>query len=169
MNDSVLIPVNGLKPTITALNHVLTLEGDFEITVLHVCPIVEREGSIRQTVLPDAIDEQREANSQAAEQVFAKATSYADNHDVTLRTATTSGNPASQISSYGATHDISRIVIGSENQSFLSRILRGSLPEAVIRASSVPVTAIEVTDDESGTSVGSIGQDHPLTISRGIN
>lgn len=169
MNDSVLIPVNGLQPTIAALNHVLTLEGDREITILHVCPIVEREESIRKTVLPEAIDEQRDASSQTADQVFAKARSYADDHGVTLRTVATSGNPANQISSYGAAHDISRIVIGSENQSLLSRILRGSLPEAVMRASSVPVTAIEVSDDESDTSVGSVGQNQPLTISRGIN
>lgn len=169
MNDSVLVPVNGLQPTIAALNHVLTLEGDLEITVLHVCPIVEREESIRKTVMPEAIDEQREANSQTAEQVFAKATSYADDHDVTLRTDTTSGNPASQISTYGATHDISRIVIGKENQSLLSRVLCGSLPEAVMRASSIPVTAIEVGDDEPGTSVGAVDQGQPLKISRGIN
>lgn len=169
MTDSVLIPVNGFQPTIAALNHVLTFERDHKITILHVCPIVERERSVRKTVIPEAINEQRKASSQTAEQVFAEATSYADDHDVTLRIVTKSGKPASQISTYAATHDISRIVIGGQSQSFLSRILRGSLPEAVVRGSSAPVTVIEATDDKSTTRVGSGGQKQPLKIFHGIN
>lgn len=169
MNDSILVPVNGLQPTIAALNHVLALEGDHEITVLHVRPIVEREGSVRKRVMPEAIDEQREASSRTAERIFEKATSYADEHGVTLRTVTTSGGPADRISAYAATHDVDRIVIGTRNQSLLSRVLQGSLPEAVMRESSVPVTGIEATDDESSTTVGSVDRKRPLEISRGIN
>lgn len=106
---------------------------------------------------------------QTAEQVFAEATSYADDHDVILRIVTKSEMPASQISTYVATHDISRIGIGSQSQSFLSRILRGSLPEAVMRESSVSVTIIEATDGEFTTRVGPVGQKQPLKISRRIH
>lgn len=169
MNDSVLIPVTGLQPTVAALNHALTLEGDHEITVLQVHPIVEREGSVRKRVIPEAIDERREASSRTAERVFEKATSYADDHEITIRTATTSGKPADRISSYAAAHDIDRIVIGTRSRSFLSRVLRGSLPEAVMRESSVPVTGIEATDDDASTAVGPVNRNRPLDISRGIN
>lgn len=169
MADSILVPINGIPPTIAALNHVLTLEGSHEITVLHVCPIVEREGSIRQTVIPDAIEEQREACRQTAERVFSKATAYAAEHDVTLKTAIDSGHPAERISAYAAANDITRIVIGTQEQSLLSRILRGSLPDSIMKRSSVPVTTIQIPADESPRRPDDTDQERPLTFSRGIN
>ncbi|WP_122090889.1 universal stress protein [Halalkalicoccus subterraneus] len=169
MTNSILVPINGIPPTIAALNHVLTLEDSHEITVLQVCPIVERDNSIRQTVIPEAIDEQQEASRQTAEQIFSKATDYATEHDVTLKTATESGHPAERISAYAATNDITRIVIGTQEQSLLSRILRGSLPDEIMKRSSVPVTTIQTPTDESSRRSDGTDQERPLTFSRGIN
>lgn len=169
MADSILVPINGIPPTIAALNHVLTLEGSHEITILQVCPIVERDDSIRQTVIPEAIEEQREASRQTAERVFSKATDYAAEHDVTLKTVIDSGHPAERISAYAATNDITRIVIGTQEQTLLSRILRGSLPESITKRSSVPVTTIQTTRDESSRRSDGTDQERPLTFSRGIN
>jgi nucleotide-binding universal stress UspA family protein len=169
MGNSILVPINGIPPTIAALNHVLTLEDSHEITVLQVCPIIERNDSIRQTVIPEAIDEQRKASRQTAEQVFSKVTDYAAEHDVTLETVIDSGHPAERISAYAATNDITRIVIGTQEQSLLSRILRGSLPNAIMKRSSVPVTTIQTPTDESSRRHDGTGQERPLTFSRGIN
>ncbi|MFC6907126.1 universal stress protein [Halalkalicoccus tibetensis] len=169
MANSILVPINGIPPTIAALNHVLTLEGSHEITVLQVCPIVERDDSIRQTVIPDAIEEQREASRQTAERVFSKATDYAADHDVILKTAIDSGHPAERISAYADANDITRIVIGTQEQSLLSRILRGSLPDGIMKRSSVPVTTIQTPTDESSRKPNDTDQDRPLTLSRGIN
>lgn len=168
MSNSILVPVNGIPPTIAALNHVLTLEGAHEITILQVCPVIEREDSIRQTVIPDAIDEQRKASRQTAQRIFSKATDYAAEHDVTLNTEIKSGHPANQISAYAATNDITRIVIGTEEQSIFSRILRGSLPDELMKRSSVPVTTIQMPT-ESATRTDDTDQKRPLTFSRGIN
>ncbi|WP_122091179.1 universal stress protein [Halalkalicoccus subterraneus] len=168
MNNSILVPVNGIPPTIAALNHVLTLEGSHEITILQVCPIIEREESIRQTVIPDAIGEQREASRRTAQQIFSKATDYAAEHDVTVDTEIKSGHPADQISAYAATNGITRIVIGTQEQSLFSRILRGSLPDEIMKRSSVPVTTIQMPT-ESATKTDNTDQKRPLTFSRGIN
>lgn len=169
MSKSILVPINGIPPTIAALNHVLTLEESHKITVLQVCPIVEREDSIRQTVIPDAIEEQREASRQTAERVFSKATDYAVEHDVTLETAIESGHPAKRISAYADANDITRIVIGTQEQSLLSRILLGSLPDEIMKRSSVPVTTIQTPTDDASRKPNKTDQGRPLTLSRGIN
>lgn len=169
MSKSILVPIDGIPPTIAALNHVLTLEESHKITVLQVCPIVEREDSIRQTVIPDAIEEQREASRQTAERVFSKATDYAVEHDVTLETAIESGHPAKRISAYADANDITRIVIGTQEQSLLSRILLGSLPDEIMKRSSVPVTTIQTPTDDASRKPNKTDQDRPLTLSRGIN
>lgn len=147
-----------------ALNHALSLDCDTEITVLHVVALDERDGSVRRTVLAEALDERREAADRTADRILAKARDRADDHGVTLKTATEYGHPPEEISDYAANHGIDRIVMGSHGRSGLSRLLLGSISEAVMRRSTVPVTTIRDSDgDEDGDDGTPSVQYDPLT------
>lgn len=169
MAHRVLVPINGLSPTLAALEHATSLDGDLEITILQVVAIDEREGSVRQTVLSDALEDRRDAAEGTADRVVRKAQEHATKSGATLRTAVEEGHPADRIAAYAADNDADRIVMGSHGRSGFTRLLLGSPSEAVARRSSVPVTTIQEHDDgeDDDNSETSAIRDAPLF--RGIN
>ena len=59
-----------------------------------------------------------------------------------VETAIESGRPARTIVEYAEEHDVDHVVVGSHGRSGVSRILLGSVAEAVARNSPVPVTVV---------------------------
>lgn len=168
MMDKILVPINGLSPTLAALDHALSLDGDHEITLLHVIAIDERDGSVRQRLLPEALDEQRKAAQHAAGRIVMEARDHAAEYGVRLGIATEYGHPADRIGAYAEDNGINRIVMGSQGRSWFSRLLLGSPSEGVIRQSPIPVTTIHDDNSEEGDETDTTAtRDIPLF--RGIN
>lgn len=143
MSQRVLVAIDGSDPATAALEYALERFDDETITVLHVIDVDEPDGSLRQHVLSDEYDAEREAAERAAEAIMETAQTYADEHDVAITPVVVYGRPAHRIAAYAEDNDIDTVVMGTHDRSGLSRLLLGSLSEVVARRSSVPVTVVD--------------------------
>lgn len=80
---------------------------------------------------------------------LAAATAIADEHDVTIRTATRTGQPDQEIIAYAEEERIDHVVMGSHGRTGLTRVVLGSVAETVVRRSPTPVTIIREGDPDA--------------------
>ncbi|MFP4217871.1 MAG: universal stress protein [Salinarchaeum sp.] len=135
----VLVPLDGSDPSWTALEYALEQHPDEDIIVMHVvnpvAGLYSGEGFSDYEQLISAGEER-------AERLFDEARETATETSVAIDTETRIGNPTEMILECVEDLDIDQIVIGSHGRSGVSRVLLGSVAEAVIRRSSVPVTIV---------------------------
>jgi len=139
----VLVPVDESDRSEDAIDFACQNYPDARITALHVLDpgdfysATGLEGGALASY--DAIKEQQERQS---ETVLNHARDRADEHGVEIETDQIIGGVSRSIVTYADEHDIDHIVIGSHGRTGASRILLGSVAEAVVRRSPVPVTIV---------------------------
>ncbi len=135
----VLVPLDGSDPSWTALDYALEQHPNEDVVVMHVvnpvAGLYSGEGFSDYEQLISAGEER-------AERLFDEARETATEASVAIDTETRIGNPTEMILECVEDLDIDQIVIGSHGRSGVSRVLLGSVAEAVIRRSSVPVTIV---------------------------
>jgi nucleotide-binding universal stress UspA family protein len=83
-----------------------------------------------------------EVGGEHAQRLFDALTTGEVTHGRALATETAVGSPTREILSYADRNDIDQIVIGSHGRSGVTRVLLGSVAEAVVRRAPVPVTVV---------------------------
>ncbi|RKD97927.1 universal stress protein [Halopiger aswanensis] len=140
MATRVLVPMDGSEPAEAALEYVLEMHPEADITVLHV---IELEGTT--LTVDDGLgfdDEVQRGMEEQAEAVFDRAQELAEEaaHEGDLETTTGIGDPTRSIIDAAADADL--VVIGSHGRHGAARLLLGSVAETVARRSPVPVTIV---------------------------
>jgi nucleotide-binding universal stress UspA family protein len=141
MARHVLVPLDGSPQAWEALEHAMEEYPDADITLLSVINPMDA-GYSAETALPSAAEEWYESAKAAAEERFDEAAEIAVERGVSIHTAVEVGRPSSMIVQYTEEHDVDGIVMGSHGRKGVSRILLGSVAEAVVRRSPVPVTVV---------------------------
>ncbi|WP_440766570.1 universal stress protein [Natronorubrum sp. DTA7] len=139
MTRHLLVPMDDSEPARAALEHAVSLFPDDEVRVLHVVDDLEAGyGGGRPPVTTGG---EKRADDDEPD-FFEDVRSIAATHDRTVETTVIEGTSADAILEYAREHDVDQIVMGSQGRSGVSRILLGSIAEAVTRKSSVPVTIV---------------------------
>lgn len=136
---SILVPIDGSEQSTAALEYVLEEFDPQEITLLHVIDPIEAGYSATASV-PGYSEEWYEHQKEEAEALFDEARDMVDGEE--MDTATAVGRPSRTIVEYAEEHDVDHIVMGSHGRAGVTRILLGSVAEAVVRRSPVPVTIV---------------------------
>lgn len=126
---SILVPVDGSAPSLSALEHAVTLAVDYgaSLEVLHVLPSEDVLG-------PDARKEDERAMDAAFEQARAQL-----GDRVSRRTVT--GDPVREIVD-AAGGDVDLVVVGTHGRIGRLHELLGSVAEGVIRNAPCPVLSV---------------------------
>jgi len=122
MANHVLVPFTDSEEATKALEHALSSFPDADITVIHV-------GNTN-------------AASDGGRQHLERAEEITAEHGRVVDTELLQGAPKEEIIQFVETNDIGHIVMGSRGRSGMSRLLLGSVAEAVVRHSPVPVTVV---------------------------
>jgi len=141
MAKRVLVPLDGSPQSWTALEHALAEHPDATIHLLSVINPMEA-GYSAETALPSAAEEWYESAKAAAEDRFEEAAELAAEHGISVDTTVEVGRPSRVIVEYAEESGVDLIVMGSHGRKGVSRILLGSVAEAVVRNSPVPVTVV---------------------------
>jgi len=143
MVDRILVPFDESEQARTALEHALTTHPDAEVVVLNVIDLMDAGYSAPfDGGLPGYWEEWYEQEEQTAEDLLARAQEIADEYGAELETEVVVGRPARSINEYADENDIDQILIGSHGRTGVSRILLGSVAEAVVRRAHCPVTVV---------------------------
>jgi nucleotide-binding universal stress UspA family protein len=141
MADHVLLPLDGSPQSWAALEHALAEHPEARLTLLSVINPMDA-GYSAETALPSAAEEWYESAKAAARERFEEAAEMAAERGVSVDTVLEVGRPSRVIVEYADEHDVDGIVMGSHGRKGVSRILLGSVAEAVVRNSPVPVTVV---------------------------
>lgn len=136
MASDLLVPIDGSSQSEAALAFAVEEWPDAEVTLLHVVNPVEAGYSATGGVPAGGEDWYAAAESEA-EEVLAAA---AESHDREFETRIEVGNPSTTVVETIEDGPYDHVVLGSHGRTGISRILLGSVAEAVVRNSPVPVT-----------------------------
>jgi nucleotide-binding universal stress UspA family protein len=135
MFDTIVLATDGSESVTRATVVALDLARRFEAEV-HALYVVE-EGDI--AAAPDEIRDRLRA---ALEENGKEATESVREANITVTTAVREGRPADEIRSYAREHDADLIATGTRGRHGEYRFVLGSVAEAVVRNSSVPVLTV---------------------------
>lgn len=138
MASRVLVAVDGSEQSKAALKHAIVEHPEAELIAVHVIDILA--GLYGEHYVD--YQEIRDGQERRAEGVLNTAKEIAAEHDRELTTETIIGKPATGIVDAAEEHTVDMIVVGSRGRSGVSRVLLGSVAEAVVRRSPVPVTVV---------------------------
>jgi len=141
MVKRLLVPVDGSEQAHQAVEFVTEEYDDAEVVLLHVINPAEA-GYGAQASIPSFSEEWYEGEKDAASDLFDEISEQAARTDLTFERVIEVGKPTRVIVDYAAENDVDQIVMGSHGRSGVTRILLGSVAEAVVRRSPVPVTVI---------------------------
>ncbi|WP_123537218.1 universal stress protein [Halosimplex salinum] len=141
MAKRILVPVDRSEQAHEAFDFVAEEFDDAEVVLLHVINPAEA-GYSAQASIPTFSEEWYEGEKAAAEELFGEIAALAADTELTVTREIEVGKPIRAIVDYAADHDVDQIVMGSHGRSGVTRILLGSVAEAVVRRSPVPVTVV---------------------------
>lgn len=145
MAKRILVPVDGSDQSRAACEFVFEEFPDATLVLLHVINPAEA-GYTAQANVPSFSEEWYEQATDQAEDIFEEVRENAAEHgfDGEIETATEVGRPSRVIVDQleDEETDIDHLVMGSHGRSGVTRILLGSVAEAVMRRSPVPVTVV---------------------------
>ncbi len=140
MTHRILLAYDGTPPALAATEWVAKTFPDASVTILTV--LDPMEGFLDTFGYgSDQYDVWREETETAANELLDEAVS-AFGADADVSTATQTGQVPRAIIKYATEHDIDHIVMGSHGRTGVSRVLLGSVAEAVVRRSPSTVTVV---------------------------
>ncbi|WP_135362834.1 universal stress protein [Halosimplex halophilum] len=141
MGKRILVPVDGSEQAHRAFEFVAEEFGDAEVVLLHVVNPAEA-GYSAQASIPSFSEEWYKSERAAAEELFDEIAALADGTDLSIEREIEVGKPIRVIVEFAEEEAVDQIVMGSHGRSGVTRILLGSVAEAVVRRSPVPVTVV---------------------------
>lgn len=143
MTRDVLVPMDESGPAWNALDYALSTYPEASLEALHVLdPARYRTyGGDVGIAFAGAGSLGRRQRERASE-LLAEAAERAASEDRALHTEIEEGHPPTVIVSYAEERGIDQIVVGSHGRTGVERLLLGSVAEAVVRRSPVPVTVV---------------------------
>jgi nucleotide-binding universal stress UspA family protein len=139
MIEKVLVPIDDSPQAAAALAYTLEEFPDGDITVLHVIEVPGSWSAFERSFedFPGYNHQQQEATKllDAAQRKAADA-------GVDIESETVTGEPAREIIRTAQNGAFDQIVIGTHGRHGVSRVLFGSVAEAVTRRSNVPVVVV---------------------------
>jgi nucleotide-binding universal stress UspA family protein len=141
MADHVLVPYDGSEQAEAALEFAFREHADATVSVLRVIDPLEAGYTSQPTAFGQA-EEWFESARSEAESMLSEVTERGADAGVAVETDVQVGRPSRTIVEFVGEHDVDHIVMGSHGRSGVSRILLGSVAEAVVRRSPVPVTIV---------------------------
>ena len=136
MTRRVLVPMDDSEPARAALEHALSVFPNDEVAVVHVVDDLEAGYGGRPPATTGGGATEDEPD------FFEDVRSIAAERDRTVDAAVIEGTSADAILEHAHEEDVDQIVMGSEGRSGVSRMLLGSVAEAVTRQASIPVTIV---------------------------
>lgn len=138
MTKRVLVPMTHAEESKKALEHALSEFPDADITVVHVIDPGYHYGTEEYAGYEHVLRQEE----RKAERLFETAEEVAADYGRGISTERLAGHTPSTILEYAEDHRIDHIVLGSRGRGGISRLLLGSVAEAVARRSPVPVTIV---------------------------
>lgn len=141
MTDTVLVAMDDSPLSREALAFALDTFPDAEITAVHVAyPEIDMLPADTSEVYDAALDDLDGVGDEAAQAVFESIREVADGRDLSVTFLL--GETDRRLVEYAEEGGFDHVVLGTHGREGLSRLLLGSVAEAVVRQTDVPTTLV---------------------------
>ncbi|GAB7008396.1 universal stress protein [Halorubrum trueperi] len=141
MVDSVLVAMDNSPLSREALEFALDTFSDADVTVVHVAyPELDMLPADTSEVYEVDIDDLDGIGDETARSVFETIRDVADGRDISVTFLI--GEADRRLVEYTDRGDFDHVVLGTHGREGLSRLLIGSVAEAVVRQTNVPTTLV---------------------------
>lgn len=139
MGEHILVPIDQSPQSRRALKYAAEEYPNAEIIALHIIDPSNYQCGNSHIYYTEELLKRLD---DVEKSLFEPARQTATEHGRKLTTKLKAGPPVDAIIEYVTTHEIDHIVVGSHGRTGISRMLLGSIAEAIARRSPVPVTII---------------------------
>ncbi len=140
MTRRILVPVDGSEQVATAATFGIENFPGATVVLFHVINPSESGYSAKASVSSVSDEWYEEQQAEARERFDELEASIGDGNSIDR--VVEMGRPNATIVNYAEDNDIDQIVMGSQDQSGVSRLLLDCDPEDVVRRATVPVTVV---------------------------
>ena len=142
--DRILVPTDGSEGVERAIEHAVEVAADNDATLYGL--YVLSTDSYAGLAMESSWESVDRLLREDAETAVARVREIAERMDagVPVETAVVEGKPSREIVRYAESEGCDLVVMGTHGRGGIDRLLLGSVAESVIRASSIPVTAVPV-------------------------
>ena len=135
---TILVPIDGSKNSTRGLMEAIGIARAFraKVTVLHVIP------GIPSIPITDTMAEYRQSMKKEAREFFLEARKTALQYKTSLTEKVIFGNPQEEIADYANEKKYDLIVIGARGLSSIKQVFLGSVSNATLHKSKMPVLIV---------------------------
>lgn len=134
----ILVPMDGSKTSFRALDNAIEMARAYHATILGVHAISFLPTEFMPSVVPYKIYQKKEAGK-----FFEKAKFLAAKKGILFKYAIVFGNPVEQIIDIAKSKKCDLIVIGARGKGRLAELFLGSVSNAVLHMSTIPVLMVK--------------------------
>ena len=144
MYDTILLPTDGSEGIEAAARHAAAIAEQFDATV-HVLSVVDTRNRFESPTSGLSTDAWLEAERERSAHAIAETVDALPD-DIEVERVRREGVPKSVIVDYVEEEPVDLVVMGTHGRTGLDHYLVGSVAEAVVRRSPVPVTTVRLDD-----------------------
>lgn len=146
MYDSILVPTDGSGGEQQFVEEAISL-AELTGATVHVVHVVDN--SLAESLSKSTRSMVNDDLKTSGETAIGSIVGAAERAGLETESTVLHGNPAEEIVEYAEENDIDAIVMGTHANKGVSHLVLGSVTERVIRLSTVPVLAVNLTEHHS--------------------
>ena len=152
MYKKIMVPLDGSELAECVLPHVETFINDYNIPNVLIVRVVEPEISYRQEDFknPNILAEREERRRSAARDYLGRVADRLKKPQTMVDREVLVGRVAESLIDYADKHDLDLILIATHGRSGVTRWVRGSVADKVLRSSTVPVLMVRAPGTKGG-------------------
>ena len=153
MYRKIMVPLDGSELAECVLPHVEAFMKGFDLSDVILVRVVEPEMPSYHSEIPidPKIMAQREAERKSsAKDYLNKVASRIKHEGTTVRAEVLVGRVTESLTDYAEKHDIELILIATHGRSGVTRWVRGSVADKILRSANVPVLMVRAPGTEGG-------------------
>ena len=153
MYKKIMVPLDGSKLAECVLPHVEAFIEGCHVNHFVFVRVVEPAATFYSgdyPISPEAMKERETAGEKIARDYLDQIVSRLERENTELHSAVLVGNVADSLSDFSENNEFDLILIATHGRSGVSRWVRGSIADKVLRSSSIPVLMVRAPGSEGG-------------------
>ena len=152
MYKKIMVPLDGSELAECVLPHVEAFIKEFSISDVALVRVLEVEISYRgeYTIAPEILTEKESANKSSAKDYLNQVVNRLKHEGTALHVEVILGRVTEKLVDYAMDNDIDLIIIATHGRSGISRWVRGSVSDRVLRSANVPVLMVRAPGTKGG-------------------
>ena len=152
MYKKIMIPLDGSELAECVLPHVVAFIKEFNISDVTLVRVLEPEISYsgEYTIAPEILAEKESVNKSSAKDYLNQVVKRLEHEGTALHTEVLVGRVTERLIDYAEKNDVDLVLMATHGHSGVTRWVRGSVADKILRSANVPVLMVRAPGTKGG-------------------